>query len=298
MTIRTSTLALSVVGALLSMGAARGQTDVSVDGGAACVDCHDEIVETFTSTPHWTLDRDDRSSLADATTSCESCHGDTTSHLEEGGGADTIFNFGDHNKPAVNSERCQTCHKTEHPRFDATSHAQAGLDCISCHTVHGTEAVFSQLQPWPNFHSSVESARVSGSCLDCHTDIFSQFEFNERHRLQEGILDCTTCHDPHEPANRGMLGGFKQAACADCHTDKTGPFIFEHAANRVEGCVSCHSAHGSVNRHMLTFQNVADQCYSCHATVPGFHAFLGPETQCTNCHSSIHGSNFDPYFLK
>jgi hypothetical protein len=49
---------------------------------------------------------------------------------------------------------------------------------------------------------------------------------------------------------------------------------------------------------MLLFQNVAELCFSCHATVPGFHARFTLETQCTNCHSSIHGSNFDPFFLK
>jgi hypothetical protein len=49
---------------------------------------------------------------------------------------------------------------------------------------------------------------------------------------------------------------------------------------------------------MLTFQNVADLCYSCHAVVPGFHASFGPDNQCTNCHSSIHGSNFNAFFLK
>lgn len=66
----------------------------------------------------------------------------------------------------------------------------------------------------------------------------------------------------------------------------------------MEGCSSCHEVHGSPNRHLLTFQNVADQCYSCHTAVPGFHFFFPPDIQCTNCHSTIHGSNFDPFFLK
>lgn len=49
---------------------------------------------------------------------------------------------------------------------------------------------------------------------------------------------------------------------------------------------------------MLTFQAVAELCYSCHVAVPGFHSRFTLDTQCTNCHSSIHGSNLDPYFLR
>ena len=95
-----------------------------------------------------------------------------------------------------------------------------------------------------------------------------------------------------------LLGGFKQQQCTSCHTDKEGPFVFEHGSQRVEGCVACHDPHGSPNRHLLTFQSVADLCYSCHGVVPGFHTRFIADSQCTNCHSTIHGSNFDPFLLK
>jgi len=99
-----------------------------------------------------------------------------------------------------------------------------------------------------------------------------------------------------------VLGGFKDETCIDCHTDKGGPFVFEHGSVQVEGCVACHTPHGSINRHLLTFQSTGELCYSCHATVPGFHVGTPPRftfaTNCTNCHSSIHGSNLDPFFLK
>ena len=108
-------------------------------------------------------------------------------------------------------------------------------------------------------------------------------------------------HD-HGRIGRVRLAGFKQEACIDCHTDKGGPFIFEHGSSKVDGCVACHTPHGSVNRHMLTFQATGDLCYSCHAVLPSFHGGtpqrFTANTNCTNCHSSIHGSNFDPFFMK
>ncbi|MCK4762259.1 MAG: hypothetical protein KAW12_08690 [Candidatus Aminicenantes bacterium] len=57
--------------------------------------------------------------------------------------------------------------------------------------------------------------------------------------------------------------------------------------------------HGSPNRHMLTFQNSGELCFSCHTTSPYRHAyFRAGSTNCVTCHSTIHGSNFDELFLK
>lgn len=135
-------------------------------------------------------------------------------------------------------------------------------------------------------------------CAECHGDIVARFSLNEHHRLQEGILECTSCHDPHDVQTRTMLGGFKQEACATCHADKTGPYVYEHGSVRVEGCTACHDPHGSVNRHHIKFQKEAELCLSCHAGLPSFHSRFTLDTNCTNCHTSIHGSNFSPFFLQ
>jgi DmsE family decaheme c-type cytochrome len=143
-------------------------------------------------------------------------------------------------------------------------------------------------------------------CTDCHADVLTEFAFNERHRVGEGALECTSCHDPHAASSRSLLGGFKQQQCLACHTDKGGPFVFEHPASRGEGCTACHSSHGSPNRHMLAHQRVGELCFTCHAATPQFHSGFAPagpprfglDTQCTTCHSTLHGSNFDPFFLR
>lgn len=265
-----------------------------------CAACHDDQVLSFArSNPHSVLDSPEW--LAGGYEgSCTACHGDATQHLEEGGGLGTIFAFGDDELASVKSRRCLDCHGDEHSRFPLSAHANAGLDCTSCHGIHSSppEAPAQLLASHSDRGEDLRVGRTSATCAECHAEVFSQFQLNERHRLQEGILDCTTCHNPHEPASRLLLGGFKQEACIDCHTDKGGPFVFEHGSVKVEGCTACHSPHGSPNRHMLTFQRAAELCFACHAAVPGFHSRFTLDTVCTNCHSSIHGSNFDPFFLK
>jgi DmsE family decaheme c-type cytochrome len=124
-------------------------------------------------------------------------------------------------------------------------------------------------------------------CLDCHQDSFAQFQFNERHRLEEGVVECTSCHNPHNPQVGMELGGFKQSVCSDCHADVEGPFVHEHAASRVEGCAACHEPHGSPNRHMLKIQEVGALCYSCHADAPQFHLGFSPTAPSPKTHNTL-----------
>lgn len=242
-----------------------------------CGTCHEDLVKAFASRPHAAL----------AGKTCTACHGSGEKHIEEGGKTG-IFAFAASDLVSEKTNTCLTCHAKDNPRFLTSPHGKASLDCTTCHSVHGEEAA-----------SPLLKTKENKVCARCHEDIFAQFQLNERHRLQEGILSCATCHNPHEPSARTMLGGFKQEQCLKCHTDKGGPFLYEHQASRVEGCTACHEVHGSPNRHMLTHQSVADLCFSCHAEAPAWHADFSPEgTNCVNCHSAIHGSNLDKRFLK
>ncbi len=199
---------------------------------------------------------------------------------------------------------CASCHEDAHSARP-NPHSQAGLACTDCHRIHPSNAAETKLPAGlPAGFDRVDAA--SATCFECHQEAFSQFAFNERHRLQEGSVSCTSCHDPHGPASSSHLGAFGQRVCAECHADADGPFVFEHGASRVDGCGACHEPHGSPNRHMLTHQQVGELCYSCHAVVPQFHLGFGPGgpprfdegTVCTNCHVTIHGSNLDPAFLR
>lgn len=299
-----------LAGALFWVGADREAT--ASDGGGEtisaeiCADCHEDQVAASMRGPHAALDTEGLAAMAGAEFGCAACHGDPTEHLEEGVGEGTIFAFSGDELATESSARCLTCHGDTHPRFRSSPHFQAGMACVDCHSAHdphpGSSALLAVDEAAVALLSSgmttLDVGVSSAVCESCHSDVLADFEFNERHRLQEGVMDCASCHDPHGPATRTRLAGFKSEACVDCHADKGGPFVFEHGSVFVEGCTSCHTPHGGPNRHMLTFQNVGELCYSCHQLVPGFHTRFVAESNCTNCHSTIHGSNFDPFFLK
>jgi DmsE family decaheme c-type cytochrome len=269
-----------------------------------CNLCHGDKFQSLEGNPHGVLDDADRRALTGEALVCRNCHGDVTEHLLDAGRG-PVFAFRD--EPASErNRRCLGCHGDSHPSFDRSPHAQAGLACTSCHRQHGDNAAHALLRDPVALPADIVTRGASRVCYDCHGQQFAEAQYNERHRIREGILECTSCHDPHEPATRRLLGGFKQDTCAGCHTDKAGPFVFEHPASRTEGCTACHSPHGSPNRHMLAQQRVAELCFTCHASVPGFHGganVAAPPrfdlaTQCTNCHAAIHGSHFDPLFLR
>ena len=273
----------------------------------ACMLCHRDKFEALGANPHSVLQSEAWQDRVGEGATCGACHGDVSQHVAAGGGLGNVFAFREET-PLAQSERCLGCHSDMHPQSGSSSHAAAGLTCSACHSMHSPAAPGSGLLKAPA-EAAIDlgsATAASAVCTDCHADTFTQFAFNERHRLHEGTLDCTSCHDPHAAEQRVLLGGFKQEQCVQCHADKGGPFVFEHAASRVEGCTACHASHGSPNRHMLTHQRVAELCYSCHAGVPQFHLGFNPaapprfdlDTQCANCHSTIHGSHFDPNFLK
>jgi len=265
-------LAFLLAGVIVAAKPAAQATDIET-----CGECHEDLANAFASRPHAQVDPN----------SCTACHGNAEIHLEEGGGAN-IFAYKTEDIPNEKSKMCLTCHTRSNSKFLASPHGKASLDCTTCHAIH-TETTKPALLKT----SSLKS------CYVCHEDVFSQFQLNERHRLQEGIMNCTTCHNPHEPSTRERLGGFKHEACLECHTDKGGPFLYEHGSSRIEGCRSCHEVHGSPNRHMLTHQSISDLCFSCHTFAPSFHSrFTSQSTNCTVCHATIHGSNLSHIFLK
>jgi DmsE family decaheme c-type cytochrome len=274
----------------------------------ACGQCHRNRIVTIQAGPHGALDRDGVARRIGAASSCAACHGEVTGeHTFEGGlsefardqGCQAVFAFTETESPAVKAQRCLACHAKERPLFHQSRHALSGMDCMSCHDICSKRSSgrWPLQKAFTQYSSAIDVTVPLATCWECHGDIVAEFDLNERHRLEEGVLECTSCHDPHRPQPRERLGGFKQQ-CEQCHADKTGPFMFEHPPRRVEGCVACHTPHGSPNRHLLNFQTVAELCFSCHDLVPGFHASFTLETQCTSCHSSIHGSFLDSHFLR
>jgi DmsE family decaheme c-type cytochrome len=262
-------------------------------GSETCLDCHDDVADFFQHTAH-SVERAFMVPGSEAA-SCEACHGPGSLHVDNDGdgyiAGPTLLADVDADARRM---MCTQCHEPQGDVWHAGPHADADLDCFTCHAdmVH----VDTDVRPAADF-------RVEGEfCLQCHQEQVADFRMPYRHRVIEGEIGCTDCHSPHGEmeASFGIDGA--NTACFGCHTEMAGPFVFEHDGVQGEDCTACHTPHGSINDKLLV-QDANGLCLQCHyepefptiGAVP--HAgFLTQEGRCYDCHREIHGSNLDPNF--
>jgi DmsE family decaheme c-type cytochrome len=264
-------------------------------GTETCKTCHEDVYNNWEKTPHWKTTLDKRGGPSKQ--GCEGCHGPGKAHVDGGGDVTKIFTFKNVSAKAVN-DRCLTCHAggTEHMNAINSIHGLNGVSCLSCHSPHHAQTKrFLLVKAQPEL------------CYSCHADKRAEFAMPFHHRVGEGLIQCTDCHNPHGTVRPKQLrtSSTLDAICFKCHIDKQGPFVFEHEPVKIEGCTSCHVPHGGPNPHMLRVSNVNLLCLQCHTNVasgapgtPSFHNQQSFFKSCTVCHAQIHGSNFDQTFFK
>ena len=274
-------------------------------GGDMCFVCHD-IEEAFQKNPHYNGWEDE--SLPWSERGCETCHGPGQAHIDGGGDASLIFRYTEASAQEI-SDNCLDCHlgQTEKvSNFLRNEHGLNNVACTECHSIHT-----------PQVKQALLAARTPALCYDCHGEVRGQFNRPFHHKVHEGLMSCSDCHDQHggyTGFSSGLVANIRQmgsstgnwAACFECHPDKQGPFVFEHQPVRVDGCGSCHYPHGSANPRLLIRSDQRILCLECHTgdlevpgpTAPGFHNLTQPGWQsCTTCHTEIHGSNLSPVFF-
>lgn len=266
-----------------SAGPAAGATYAGED---VCTTCHDEEAATYAKTIH-------AAALAEpgrpeSERGCEACHGPGSVHAEEGGGKGVGgLNAFTRDEPAsARSRPCLGCHAARSALHDflAGEHSLGAVACPDCHRLHAPPAQPLLARSPPEL------------CYGCHGDVRALFALPEHHKVPEGVVSCIDCHQPHGSRNTAGLRDADDRVCFTCHAEVQGPFVFEHGAQITEGCTHCHDPHGSVNRHLLVRQQVAQLCYECHTVTPSNH--VQPSFRdCTRCHVAIHGSNTDAHFL-
>jgi DmsE family decaheme c-type cytochrome len=216
-------------------------------------------------------------------------------------------------QPKQALDTCLGCHARDLARanIQRSEHTQNGVACTSCHSVHHS--------PTPKY---LLAKKQNELCYSCHATVRAQFSMPSRHRVNEGFMQCSDCHNPHGSFDATWKMGQKprmmeqalnaESPCLKCHMDKRGPFVYEHPPVRVEGCETCHNPHGSMNAKLLRRPVVFTVCLECHNGASDFgtrnlgvdlqsskHNMLDPKFQkCTTCHVAIHGSNADAYFLR
>lgn len=291
--------------ALLSLLPLAEAADYS--GSQACKTCHADIAWKFFRNPHF---RDEESLPHPGSAGCESCHGPGSGHIKAPSKT-SIFAFSARSTEEIVT-RCLSCHAKELGRmnFRRSEHFKASLNCTSCHSIHKS--------PTPR-RLLVKVQREL--CYSCHPSVRAQFSMPFKHRVNEGVMACTDCHNPHgtfapswKMGDRPRLvvqASVNEEACLGCHKDLRGPFVFEHTAVRVEGCETCHLPHGSANPRLLKRPVVFTLCLECHngtgsgrtgggdPLTPSFHNMANPQFQnCTVCHARLHGSNSSAFFLR
>lgn len=261
-------------------------------GEELCGSCHTDEAKDFATNPHARLALEH----AGKGVTCESCHGPGQAHVEGGGDVKKIFRFTTASAPEVD-DKCLSCHAGAHPNFARSPHGEAGVSCVSCHSVHhATTASFLLRNDQPQL------------CYQCHADVRVSFSMPFHHKVPEALMKCSDCHDPHGSFERSNLRSTadRNMICTRCHTETAGPFVYEHPVVKTGGCTTCHSPHGSPNPRLLLVNNVNNLCLQCHTasinfTEPGTPSFHNQNTQyvsCTICHTQIHGSNASDVFFK
>jgi predicted CXXCH cytochrome family protein len=300
-------------------------------GSDQCQSCHKEEAVQYAKTSHGKITFPGKPYVQ----GCESCHGPGKAHADSiqaahGDDAATAQALIDHPifsfqaTPTENAARCLTCHTSSKQQeyFEHSEHAAHGVSCNQCHAAHLVDEVkdlskgdlhyaqanFFQL---PSLTDQTRWLRTSllkqsepALCFGCHQTIQAKFALPEHHRVPEGLMKCSDCHNPHGTQNMASLNRLGSETCVQCHVEKRGPFVYEHPAAKVEGCVSCHEPHGSSNRMLLVRREGRQLCLQCHtgyhaqAQVP--HSRLGFQTsgECIRCHVTVHGSNLNVDFLQ
>jgi DmsE family decaheme c-type cytochrome len=269
-------------------------SDPKYVGSETCKTCHEEIYNAWEKTPHWKT----MQNKVPSKQGCEGCHGPGADHVAGGGDKSKIFLFASA-KPEEVTARCLTCHQygEEHANFARSEHNTNGVVCTSCHSPHhAKEPQYLLVEKQPTL------------CYTCHTEVKQDFSRPFRHRVDQGLIQCTDCHNQH--------GGFltkqlrstaaQDQVCFKCHVDKAGPFAYEHEPVKTEGCISCHTPHGSTNPRLLKRTQVNLLCLECHTlttdagapALPSFHNQSQKYSACTMCHTQVHGSNFSSFFFQ
>ena len=193
-------------------------------GSNICESCHADVWMNFYKNPHYKSIASGKE--PEDKTGCEGCHGPAEKHVENLGGKDTIPRAFSLMSPKQVLDACLRCHARdlEKANIQRSEHTQNDVACTSCHSIHHS--------PTPKF---LLAKKQSELCYGCHATVRAQFSMPSKHRVNEGFMMCSDCHNPHgtwdatwRMAQRPRMverALNAEIPCLKCHVDKRGPFV-------------------------------------------------------------------------
>src|ERR1700678_3514650 len=154
-------------------------------GAQVCKTCHEDIYNNWEKSPHWKTTLDTKGGASHQ--GCEGGHGPGSPEVAGGGEKTKIFIFSEHSSKEINAQ-CLTCHAggTQHMNAINSEHSKNNVSCTSCHSPHHPETKeFLLIQAQPAL------------CYSCHLDKKAQFAMPFHHRVDEGLIQCSDCHNVH-----------------------------------------------------------------------------------------------------
>ena len=210
-------------------------------GSEVCKDCHEDQFKAFEKTSHAELSK--MGSWKNKVTGCEACHGPGKAHIEEGDPAKIISYK--NKSPKEISETCLGCHagREERNNFRRGEHWRNDVGCTDCHSPHSTPAgrnvprsitFVGPANAEKQDFSTIAMLKKGEPqlCIGCHGEVKPDFQKSFHHKVLEGIMKCSDCHNPHGgfELKQARLATGADAACIKCHADKQGPFTYETQA--------------------------------------------------------------------
>jgi len=277
-------LALLALAAVAVPWAVSASSDVHVDQGVVCLECHDEIASEIAApiehppakeaecsachNPH--AARDVGLLLDRPAVLCVECHGDVAEQL----GRPVLHQ-------PVAEGRCTGCHQPHGGRHDSLLVAAGAELCVTCHEdITGWKGLANQHSPFQR-----------GRCADCHEPHGSEHQklqvkaggavcstchpVSAKFRSDHGgypveQANCQQCHDPHASGQAGLLQPhphepFTAGDCTLCHVAASSPAPFALRVAQDELCGDCHEDAVEENRS-APFPHVSaggSRCSAC-----------------------------------
>jgi hypothetical protein len=258
------------------------RTDLALTGAhvsAACDACHKKG-RKYREAPRQCVDchREVDSHRGKLGTDCAQCHETTAFKQAKFDHARTRFPLTD----AHSNVACAACHRD--PAYKDTP-----MGCVDCHAA-----------------DDVHRSSRGGDCTSCHNMVdWKQSRFDHarvaKYSLEgkHATITCNACHrggDLKAPVPKECNGCHAAAdrhsgrfgiACKDCHSQLEWPTRdYDHVAHtesrfELRGAhekLDCHACHTGV----LKQQQMAKDCYGCHASDDAHAGSMGKE--CQSCH--------------